>query len=103
MKKVGAEDWVTLLRKRKWRWAEKVVNHEADRWTAKILEWMPSEGARFVGHPKLRWLDPIQNFVASLADSSNQVVAWLYLLHNHKEAEAALPRFLDFCRDGHTE
>ena len=64
---------------------------------------MPSEGARFVGHPKLRWIDPIANFVASLADSSTLADAWLYLLLNHKEAEEALPGFLSFCQDSQIE
>ena len=59
LEKVGAEDWVTLLRRQKWRWAEKVVNHDADRWTRKILHWIPAEGVRVVGHPKLRWIDPL--------------------------------------------
>ena len=103
LEKVGAEDWVTLLRRQKWRWAEKVVNHDADRWTRKILHWIPAEGVRVVGHPKLRWIDPIQSFASSLSGSANDTDAWLYLLHLHEEAVKALPRFLEFCRSGNID
>ena len=100
LKKVGAEDWLTLMHRRKWRWAEKVVNHEEPRWTAKILLWLPTEGARCVGHPKLRWLDSIQKFAASRAESSMGSDAWLYLLRDHKKAGKALPHFVHFCIHG---
>ena len=100
LKKVGAEDWLTLMHRRKWRWAEKVVNHEEPRWTVKILLWIPTEGARCVGHPKLRWLDSIQKFAASRAESSTGSDAWLYLLRDHKKAGKALPHFVHFCIHG---
>ena len=100
LEKVGAEDWVALLRKRKWIWAEKVVNHAGDRWTSRILTWSPKEGARFVGHPKLRWLDPIQNFATSLS-GDEEGDAWIYLLRSNTEARDALPQFLQYCENGY--
>ena len=101
LEKVGAEDWVTVLRKRKWSWAEKVVNHSEDRWTSRILYWNPDEGVRSVGHPKLRWLDPIKNFATSLSDLGPEVETWICLLKNKQEATRALPEFLKYCEDAH--
>jgi len=97
LEKVGAQDWVTFLRKQKWRWAQKVLKHSDARWTVKILHWVPDEGLRNVGHPKLRWRDTLQNFAAGLTGASDTTDAWQYLLLNKEEADDALPHFLKYC------
>ena len=99
MRKVGVDDWVTLLRKGKWFWASRVSHHSSMRWTARVLYWQPAEGLRSVGHPLLRWLDPIQRYAASLSDLPD---AWMYLLQDRAEASDALPDFLQWC-DGYTD
>ena len=75
------------------------LKHSDARWTAKILHWVPDEGLRNVGHPKLRWRDPLQNFAAGLTGASDTTDAWQYLLLNKEEADDALPHFLKYCKD----
>ena len=97
--KVGAEDWATALRKRKWLWASKVCCHSAERWTSKILHWKPEEGLRSVGHPRVRWQDQLKAFSKTLPGFDEAEDAWQLLVHSPESAEALMPDFLLFCDD----
>jgi hypothetical protein len=97
MGKVGLEDWVVLARKRKWQWACKIAKHSDARWTQRILMWEPNEGFRVVGHPMLRWIDPIDAFARTLTGCDDVSDAWIYLLSHEKEAAAATNGYLQHC------
>jgi hypothetical protein len=62
MTKVGVESWVTMQKRKKWRWAGHVARMSDDRWTVKSLLWSPENGERRVGRPKRRWTDAIDDF-----------------------------------------
>ena len=97
MQKLKIDDWVTVVRKNQWRWAGRVVQHTTERWTSRVLYWLPQEGSRAVGHPRCRWTDPIQNFAKEWTGMADDCDAWLYLLANKKEATAALPEYINYC------
>ena len=66
MKELKLEDWVTLHRRRKWRWARKVAASPIPSWSKHALTWEPGHRiqsanyTRRVGRPKLRWTDDIR-------------------------------------------
>ena len=95
--KVGAEDWVTVLRKRKWLWAAKVCRHSGERWTSKLLHWKPEEGLRSVGHPRIRWQDQLNAFSKTLPGFEEDENAWQVLLTSPESEEALMPDFVAFC------
>ena len=82
MEKLNMDDWVTTVRKRQWRWASRVVNHKPDRWTSRVLHWQLQKGLRKVGHPKRRWVDPIEAFAVTWTGIEDAKNAWV-LLHAH--------------------
>ena len=98
MAKLKMYDWVTTARQRQWEWACKVVNHAAERWTPRILQWQPKQGYRRIGHPQLRWLDPIEKFARRWSGSTD-ANSWIYLLANKGEAEAAMEGYIDYCNE----
>jgi hypothetical protein len=69
MKKLKMEDWVTLQRRRKWRWAHKIATTTTDSWNVLALTWDPGHRqrtnlfSRRVGRPKVRWADDIKHFI----------------------------------------
>jgi len=97
LEKVGAEDWVTVLRKRKWHWAERVCRHSNERWTSKILHWKPEEGLRGVGHPRMRWQDELNAFSKTLPGFDEDEHAWQHLLMSPESEEALMLDFVAFC------
>ena len=97
LEKVGAEDWVTLYRKRKWLWAGKVCRHSPERWTSKVMKWKPQEGVRSVGHPKTRWEDQLNAFSRTLPGFEDSQQAWQLLLKSVEVEEALLLDFVAFC------
>ena len=94
------DDWFTAVRKRQWKWASKVVQHDAQRWTTRIVQWQPKEGVREVGHPRARWIDPIEKFAAAWTGMTEASGAWIYLLGNAEEADSALKEYVDYCNGG---
>ena len=97
LEKVGAKDWVTLYRKRKWLWAGKVCRHSPERWTSKVMNWKPQEGVRSVGHPKTRWEDQLNAFSRTLPGFEDSQEAWQLLLKNVEVEEALVLDFIAFC------
>ena len=64
---MGIQDWVTIQRQRKWRWAAKVAG-EQWKWGYKALIWDPSLSLdasfhRRQARPKTRWADDIVKYV----------------------------------------
>ena len=55
--------WVSEYRRRKWKFAGKTARSEDERWTLRVLEWVPGHGlGRSVGRPSTRWCDSIAKF-----------------------------------------
>ena len=59
---LGIELWVAAQTRNKWRWGGHVARLEDGRWTSRALHWQPTEGARKVGRPTLRWTDAFDSF-----------------------------------------
>ena len=79
------EDWVTLQRRRKWRWAHKVATSTQEAWGPLVLKWDPSPHLgvfqnRRIGRPNLRWADDIKKYL-------------YWTLHTTTPAESINPRF----------
>ena len=61
------EDWVTLQRRRKWRWAAKTATDTVPKWNVKALLWKPESDSRYnarrrPGRPMTRWTDDLTKF-----------------------------------------
>ena len=85
MGRLKIEDWVTLQRRRKWRWANKVAISTQEAWGPLVLKWDPSPHLgvfqnRRIGRPKLRWADDIKRYL-------------YWTLHTTTPAESINPRF----------
>ena len=70
MKRLKLDDWITLQRRRKWRWARKVAMTEENNWMVLALQWDPTldnqlSSGRRQGRPKTRWLDDIKQHVTT--------------------------------------
>ena len=63
-RKFGVSDWVEEQRRRKWRLAGHTIRRDDDRWSWKLITWMPNAGWRSVGLPVKRWRDDIADHVA---------------------------------------
>ena len=68
MKKLNLDDWITLQRRRKWRWVARLANTEAEAWTTQALRWDPTldtqhNTRRRQGRPKTRWTDDIHHYL----------------------------------------
>ena len=61
--KAGVTDWIQAQRSRKWRFAGHVARRTDNRWSTKLLMWIPDAGKRGVGRPKTRWSDCLQDYV----------------------------------------
>ena len=74
MQSLGMEDWVSIQRRRKWRWAHQVATDTRNKWTLKAAMWDPTLDAtcnprRRPGRPVTRWTDDI---IAHLARNITQ-------------------------------
>ena len=64
-RKLNLQSWVLKARAAKWKWAFRVANHNANRWTCQVFSWDPellfdgrrSQAQRNRGRPQLRWID----------------------------------------------
>ena len=68
MKKLNLDDWITLQRRRKWRWVARLANTEAEAWTTQALRWDPTLDTQYntrrrQGRPKTRWTDDIYDYI----------------------------------------
>jgi len=88
LKKLGLEDWLTLWRRRHWRWARTVVTKHRHKWTSKALAWNPPShsrrgGLRKQARPKKRWLNEIKTFCKDHATHS--ATSWETLAQDSEE------------------
>eukprot|EP00973_Karenia_brevis_P091109 12405878-Karenia_brevis.AAC.1 len=66
---MGLEDWATTIRRRQWKWTEKLANDLADHWAGTIFKWEPTTTQKFgtrgrpQGRPKKHWHEDVQNFL----------------------------------------
>ena len=62
LNRAGLDDWVTAVKKKKWRWAGHLARRCDGRWSHKILAWEPSKGYRIRGRPCKRWRDELDTY-----------------------------------------
>ena len=67
MKKLKLDDWITLQKQRKWRWAGRLARLESFDWTTAALDWDPTldinlAARRRPGRPRTRWTDDTAPF-----------------------------------------
>lgn len=62
LRKCQIDDWVTAVRRKKWRWAGHLARREDGRWATKMLTWIPEHGKRRRGRPCKRWSDELTAF-----------------------------------------
>ena len=77
LKRLGAEDWVSTQRRRKWRWAQRVATEKNDKWTLRALLWEPVLDRRFharrqQARPRKRWIDDITNYLTTVTINTQQ-------------------------------
>ena len=68
MRKLNLEDWVTMQRRRKWRFAQKVFTSDPFEWTNTAFHWDPTldpqlHAHRRTGRPKTRWMDDLKHHI----------------------------------------
>ena len=66
-------DWVSEQKRLKWRWAGHVARRDDGRWSRRLLDWVPSAGARRVGRPSRRWEDDLRAFGRSIGQDWEQI------------------------------
>jgi len=76
MTKLNLDDWVSLQRRRKWRWVAKLATTEADAWTTQTVRWNPTldvqhNTRRRQGRPKTRWTDDIFSYIRLATQDSS--------------------------------
>jgi hypothetical protein len=62
----GVEDWVRAQRRSNRRWAGHVARLADNRWTQRLLHWVPWRGRRSRRRPSKRWSDEVGIFVKHL-------------------------------------
>ena len=77
MKKVGVTNWIQTQRSKFFKWADHVAKYGDERWTIRIVNWIPNRGlGRLKARPCKRWSDSLHDFVkARLGIGEWQVVA----------------------------
>ena len=68
MKRLNLEDWVSLQRRRKWKWAQRVATCTGDSWILDAVTWDPyprvsTAESRRVGRPAKRWSDDLRQYI----------------------------------------
>ncbi|MFH4979875.1 hypothetical protein AB6A40_006584 [Gnathostoma spinigerum] len=59
LQRTGVKEWTAAIYEAKRRWVGHVVRRDDNRWTYKVTDWIPREGKRPPGRPKIRWDDPV--------------------------------------------
>ena len=67
LEKLGIDDWITIQRRRKWKWVTKVAR-EHHKWSHKALLWNPAQQQHHNPHrrhqrPRTRWTDDITTYL----------------------------------------
>ena len=96
LKGANLDEWVTLWRKRQWRWAGKVVQLHQHKWSYGALCWQPvldctSGGVRAQARPRRRWDDDIKAYL-------DHGPHWVVLAADWVRWRALEGGFLDFVK-----
>ena len=57
--KIKLDDLVKTTKNKKLNWAGHVQRLQNNRWTRRIMEWIPRDQRRRRGRPKIRWRDEL--------------------------------------------
>ena len=78
---LGMEGWHHMYRRRKWRFAGRVVRQTGNRWSTRAVHWVPCNGhGRRPGRPFIRWSDDIANYAGgNWADVAADTEWWAVL------------------------
>ena len=88
MRNLGLDDWITIQRRREWRWARTVATNAQEKWSLKAIAWAPQLDARLCpnrrqGRPVTRWRDDIdQHIHESSSGNSNEMSSWIATAQN---------------------
>ena len=68
MKLHRIDNWVTVHKRKVWRMASRVANHDRTRWTRRVLQWQPDlnprqRGQRQHGGQHKRWDDEVNTYL----------------------------------------
>ena len=55
-------DIIEIIKEQKWRWAGHIARREDDRWSKRLVEWIPRGHKRSRKRPDRRWRDEIVKF-----------------------------------------
>jgi len=69
------DDWVTAVRKKKWRWAGHLARRCDGRWTTRLSVWEPEDGHRKRGRPCKKWTSDLDAFFRANAGYGSK--AWM--------------------------
>ena len=77
------ESWVLAHRCRKWRFAGRTPCRTENRWSTKLLTWIPNLGhGRLPGRPKTRWSNDIESYVGgNFCEVAVDIRLWSLLEH----------------------
>ena len=97
MKKLKLEDWITIQRRRKWKWAQRLASKDYSDWTVCALNWDPTrepslDARRRKGRPKTRWTDDIAKYVLSAVTNTGNPNTDLQQSNPNHEAWLDIPR-----------
>ena len=84
---LGLDDWATLQRRRKWRWARKVATSDNLEWTRVAIQWEPTlnprlDARRRSGRPRTRWTDDIHRHLYNTLADPDTTKSWEYAAQN---------------------
>ena len=87
--KYGLDDWIVAYRRRKWRFAGRTARQTDQRWSTRLLSWIPVHGyGRLPGRPLTRWADDITqyaggNWTTSACDKTLWSMLEYGFIHSH--------------------
>ena len=97
-KAAGRPDWVDECRVRNWRWCGQLCRQSDGRWTQKLVAWTPTRGIRNQGHPCLRQLDDVHDFLSTLFDKTEiEFEEWQSIAQDMASWENLESQFVKHC------
>jgi hypothetical protein len=90
--RIGLDDWVTAVRRKKWRWAGHLARRDDGRWATKLLTWRPAHGHRNIGRPCRRWCDELDAFFEE--EAGFEKGAWLHVAQDRATWESLEAQFV---------
>ena len=93
--RAGVTDWVQGQRTRQWNFAGHTARRSDNRWSTRLLNWLPESCTRGVGHPKARWSDCLDRYLDFTYGSSGDWIeitqdrdTWNYIAEDFVVADA---------------